>query len=79
MRLGTYQLVFLVLLVIRAIATDLRFAPNEARGAGHRGHVLGMFLLSIVTTTRWQRASTAYQRTSTAACMRYNPERLTCA
>ena len=40
MRLGAYQLVFLVLVVIRAIATGLRFAPNETRAACRLGHVL---------------------------------------
>ncbi len=79
MRLGTCQLVFLVLLLIRAIATDLRFAPNETCGAGRRGHVFGMFLLSIVTWTRWQGARTAYQRTSIPAWTRSKPEPLTCA
>lgn len=79
MRLGTFQLVFLVLLVIRAIATDLPLAPNETGGAGRRRQLLGVFLLSIVTTARWQRASRAHQRTSIAVCMRANPERLICA
>ena len=79
MRLGPYQLVFLVLVGIRAVAAGLRFAPNEERGGYRRGHVLGMYLLSIATSTRWQRASTACQRSSTAAWMRSKPEPLTCA
>ncbi len=68
MRLGTLKVVFLVLWVIRAIVTCLRFAPNETRGAGHRVHVRGMILLSIVTTARWQPARTVYPRTSTVGC-----------